>query len=175
MWYMTFLPQDASFGFFAWARVYQMVGLPFLFVPITTASYAGLPPAKTNQASALINVARNLGGSIGVSVATTMLARRSQFHEARLAEHIFAASPPYQTALSRLTGDLSAGAAGSSGAQHQAIGLIEQTVEAQASLLSYIDVFWMFAILAAVMIPLALLMLKNVAQPAAGEAVAAGH
>jgi hypothetical protein len=47
-----------------------MVGLPLLFVPITTASYAGLPPEKTNQASALINVARNLGGSIGVRSAS---------------------------------------------------------------------------------------------------------
>jgi DHA2 family multidrug resistance protein len=171
MWYLTFLPPDASFGFFAWGRVYQMVGLPFLFVPITTASYAGLPPAKTNQASALINVARNLGGSIGVSAATSILAERAQFHQARLTEQIFPSSPHYQAALSRLTGAL--GGAGNAAAEHQANGLIGRTISAQASLLAYIDVFWIFAILAAVMIPLALLMLKNVEQPAGGAAAAA--
>ncbi|HLY66317.1 MAG TPA: DHA2 family efflux MFS transporter permease subunit, partial [Chloroflexota bacterium] len=67
MWHLTSLQPQASFGYFATARIYQMIGIPFLFVPITTLSYADLPPEQTNQASALINVARNLGGSIGIS------------------------------------------------------------------------------------------------------------
>lgn len=54
-------PAAPADGF--WLRVFQMIGLPFLFLPITTASYAGLPPDKTGQAAALINVARNIGGS----------------------------------------------------------------------------------------------------------------
>jgi MFS family permease len=59
----------------AWVRLYQTVGLPFLFIPINTVAYDGLPPAKTNQASALMNVARNLGGSIGISLANVALVR----------------------------------------------------------------------------------------------------
>ena len=68
MWYSTTLTPDASFDYFAWVRLYQTVGLPFLFIPINTVAYDGLPPAKTSQASALMNVARNLGGSIGISL-----------------------------------------------------------------------------------------------------------
>ena len=66
--YSTTLTPDASFDYFAWVRLYQTVGLPFLFIPINTVAYDGLPPDKTNQASALMNVARNLGGSIGISL-----------------------------------------------------------------------------------------------------------
>jgi DHA2 family multidrug resistance protein len=69
MWHTAGLSASASFGFFVRARVLQTCGLAFLFIPITAASYAGLPPNKTNDASALINVARNLGGSLGVSLA----------------------------------------------------------------------------------------------------------
>ena len=59
-----------------------------IFKPITTASYDGLPPEKTVQASALINLARNFGGSMGVSLSQTVLARREQFHQERLAENV---------------------------------------------------------------------------------------
>ncbi len=71
MWHMTGLNGNVTFGWLSWARIYQMVGLPFLFIPINTAAYAGLAPQKTNQASAQINMARNLGGSFGISIANT--------------------------------------------------------------------------------------------------------
>ena len=70
------------------ARVYQSVALPFLFVTLTTAGYVGIPPDKNSAASAIINLMRNLGGSVGVSVATTALAWRTQFHHVRLCEHV---------------------------------------------------------------------------------------
>jgi DHA2 family multidrug resistance protein len=162
MWHMTSLVPGADFGFFAWARVYQrvyqMIGLPFLFIPITTASYAGLRPDETSQASALINVARNLGGSIGVSLATTELARRSQFHEARLIEHIIPSSSSYQDALQRIAKELIARGTSVADAPHQALGLIAQLLEQQASLLAYIDVFFGYAVFAVVMIAVAFLL-----------------
>jgi len=70
---------DADFWFFTWSRNYLGVGLPLIFIPITTASYEGLPSSKTDQTSALINLARNFGGAIGVSLSQTVLARREQF------------------------------------------------------------------------------------------------
>ena len=79
---------DISDGYAALARIYLAVGLPLLFLPVTTASYDGVPPDKTNQASALINVARNLGGSMGVALSQTLLAQRQQFHQSRWIEHI---------------------------------------------------------------------------------------
>ena len=66
---------DADFSYFAWARVWQMMGLPLLFIPINIVAYAGLPAEKTNQASALINVARNLAGGIEVSLANAVVAQ----------------------------------------------------------------------------------------------------
>jgi MFS transporter, DHA2 family, multidrug resistance protein len=164
MWHLTSLTPDASFGYFAWARIYQMIGVPFLFVPITTASYGDLPPDKTNQASALINVARNLGGSIGVSMATTILAQRAQFHQFRLVEHLVPSSPQYQETLQQMSAHFASNGANQADAQRQAVGWLGQLVQAQASLLSYIDVFWTFAILAAILIPVVLLLLRPVRQ-----------
>jgi DHA2 family multidrug resistance protein len=69
MWHLTGLNGDITYGYAAFARVILGIGLPLLFLPVTTASYDGVPPDKTNQASALINVARNLGGSMGVALA----------------------------------------------------------------------------------------------------------
>jgi len=152
MWHFTSLPPDASFSFFSWARAYQMIGMPFLFVPITIASYSGLPPEQTNQASALINVARNLGGSIGVSMATTMLAQRAQFHQARLVDHLAPSSLQYQEALRQAAAHFAAMGASQADAQRQALGWMAQQVEMQSSLLSYIDVFWMFAVAGALLI-----------------------
>ncbi len=101
MWHMTSLDADVGFGWFSWARIYQMIGLPFLFIPINTAAYADLPPEKTNQASALINVARNLGGSFGISLANTEIAQKAQVNHANLAAHVTASSHAYQQTVNR--------------------------------------------------------------------------
>ncbi|HET7847544.1 MAG TPA: DHA2 family efflux MFS transporter permease subunit [Pseudolabrys sp.] len=165
MWHMTSLSPDASFGFFTWARVFQMVALPLLFIPINTAAYAGLPPEKTSQASALINVARNIGGSIGISLANTELAQRAQFHQARLTEHIFAASPAYQDISRQAVQHFEAQGASAANAKQLAIAWIGQVVGQQSALLAYIDVFWLAAVFVAVMVPLVLLLLRPAHTP----------
>jgi DHA2 family multidrug resistance protein len=162
MWHSTSLPPDASFDYFVWSRIYQTVGLPFLFIPITIASYAELPANRTNQASALINVARYLGGTIGISMANTLLQRREQFHQLRLTENLSQSSLAYQQALQSAADDLVARGAPSADAQHQAAGVLEQLVQQQGSLISYIDVFATFAIVAAGMAVVALLLVRNV-------------
>jgi DHA2 family multidrug resistance protein len=162
MWHMTALSAAAGFGFFAWGRIYQMIGLPFLFIPINTAAYDGLPPQKTNQASALINVARNLGGSFGISLANTELAQRAQFHQSRLVEHIQPASPAYHSTVQQVSAYFAHAGTAAGRAQQLAFGWIAQTVASQATLLAYIDVFWVSAIFTAVMVPLTLLLLRPV-------------
>ena len=161
MWHSTAIGPGASFSFFATMRVFQVVALPFLFIPITAAAYAGLPPNKTNQASALINVARNLGGSIGVSLAGALLIQREQFHQSRLTEHLYPSSPIYSQALRNAAAHFVAQGASAPDAQRQAIGQIGQLVQKQSALLAYMDVFFVFAIFAALMVPLTL-MLKPV-------------
>src|SRR5581483_4552123 len=153
-WHLRGLTMDVGFAHVAWARVMQAVGLPFLFVPLSTVAYAGLPPGKNNNASALMNTMRNLGGSLGISLAVALIARRGQFHQSRLTE----------------TADAFARAAPPAGAR---AGLLQlaAAIRAQAAMASYIDVFWMLTIIAALTVPLTLLLLRRV-KP---EEAAAGH
>src|SRR5262249_56667271 len=69
-------------------RLYQTSGIAFLFVPINAAVYNGVPPQKNNQVSGIVNLFRNMGGDIGIALVATLIARRSQFHQARLVEHV---------------------------------------------------------------------------------------
>lgn len=171
MWHMTTLVPDTTFSFFAWARVFQMIGLPFLFIPINAAAYSGLRPEDTNQASALINMARNLGGSIGISLANTVIAQRSQFHQSRLVENLYPSSPAYQHVSQQATQYFLSQGMPRPQAQALATGWLGQVVETQAALLAYIDVFWLSALFAATMVPLVLLLLR----PTAPGRVAAVH
>lgn len=155
MWHMTGLTGDISYGYAALARIYLAIGLPFLFLPVTTASYDGLPPEKTNQASALINVARNIGGSIGVAVAQTLLAQRQQFHQSRLIEHAAPSDLGYQQTIDAMTRYFQAQGSSASDAASQAVAWVGKTLQQQVDFLAYIDVFWTLAIIAALLIPIA--------------------
>ncbi len=159
---------DADFWFFAWSRIYLGIGLPLIFIPITTASYDGMPPSKTDQASALINLARNFGGSMGVSLAQTVLARREQFHQSRLVEHVGSWNPFYVDTLNRVQAyfkaQMSTGSAGGT-----SMAFIGHLVQTQAMILAYIDVFFALAGIVVLMVPLALSLrsVKRSAGPAA--------
>lgn len=155
MWHMTGLTGDISYGYAALARIYLAIGLPFLFLPVTTASYDGVPPEKTNQASALINVARNIGGSIGVAVAQTLLAQRQQFHQSRLIEHAAPSDLGYQQTIDQMTRYFQAQGSNASDAASQAVAWVGKTLQQQVDFLAYIDVFWSLAIIAALLIPIA--------------------
>src|SRR5215831_6199753 len=155
MWHLTGITGDISYGYAAMARIYLAVGLPLLFLPVTTASYEGLPQEKTNQASALINVARNLGGSMGVALTQTVLAQRQQFHQSRLVEHIVPSDVGYQQAIDAMTKFFEAQGSNASDAASQAIAWVGQTLQHQVDLLAYIDVFRSLAIIGAIMIPIA--------------------
>lgn len=156
MYYLTSLYSDTTFGYFAWSRMIVGMGLPLMFLPITTASYDGLRPGQTDMASALINLARNFGGSIGVSVSQTVLARREQFHQSRLAEQVGSWNPYYHQTLEKAQSHF-AGQPSTGGDPTQiANAWIGQTVELQASFLSYIDVFVVLGIIGAFIVPLAL-------------------
>ena len=148
MWYAAHLSLDASFWSLSYARMLQSMWLPFLFIPISSASLVDVPPALNGDASALTNLMRNLGGSIGVSYTTTLLAYRQQFHQARLMEHI----TPYDG-----YGFASDWAA------------IAQRVATQAGIMTYLDLFIALGVVAAVVAPLGLL-LPNLAKGAAAGA-----
>ncbi|AYD01597.1 DHA2 family efflux MFS transporter permease subunit [Neorhizobium sp. NCHU2750] len=160
MYDMTRLSPDLNFGFFVTSRLYLGLGLPLIFIPITAASYYGLKPSQTDQASALINAARNTGGSIGVSIASNVLAHREQWHQSRLVEHVVPSDPAYVSTLHNLQSFFVGHGSSTADAQSQAVGYIGQMVQQQASYLAYIDVFHVLAIISACAIPLALILKK---------------
>jgi len=133
-------------------------GLPFLFIPLATASYGGLPKESTNQAAGLFNVARNLGGSIGVALTQTLQQRREQFHHSRLAEHVIPSDIHYQQALRHATEYFVGQGSNSFDAQSRAFEWIASTIQQQAVFLSYIDVFWALAVICALAVPMAFIL-----------------
>ena len=144
------------------ARVFQAIGLAFLFVPINTAAYAGLPREKSNNASALLNLWRNIGGSFGISLVTTIIARRSQFHQSVLVDRYSTYNPAYAAMVANLGRRLgSLGGSGTVLGTDQARGVLNSLLLRQSSMLAYIDAFYVLAVSALVMIPLVMLMRSN--------------
>jgi MFS transporter, DHA2 family, multidrug resistance protein len=160
MYDMTNVYGDLDFWFFARSRMLLGIGLPLIFLSITAASYDGIPPDKTDQASALINAARNTGGSIGVSLVSNVLAHREQFHQSRLVEHTIPSSVQYQDTLQQATNYFVAHGSSLLQAQQQAIQWIGQQVQMQASFLAYMDVFWVLMLISLAAVPLALILRK---------------
>jgi DHA2 family multidrug resistance protein len=155
---MTRFDTSVDFRTIATARVFQAIGLAFLFVPINTAAYGFIPKGKNNAASGLINLARNIGGSVGISLVTTMLARRAQFHQTNLVEHVNPGNGKFQAMIEAATHILIGRGSSSHQAARQAYGLVAASVDQQATMLAYIDNFWMLGVAVLTMIPFVFLM-----------------
>ena len=166
---LTWLYGDSTFWFFAAARICIGIGIPLMFLSVTSASYEGLKKDQTDQASALINVARNVGGSLGVSMAQNILAYRAQFHQSRLAESITTTSPGYQETMRQAMQYFTAYGTPGVDAQGQATAWIGQQLATQTTFLAYIDVFWALCLVSASAVPLALI-LKRVDRGGAAAA-----
>ncbi len=151
-------------------RVYQMTGVAFLFVPIQTMVYVGIPMEKNNNVSGMINLARNMGGSIGIAGLEAILARRTQFHQSSLSAHTSGFDKAFQSTFSALTQTLTRAGYDAATAAQMAYAQIYQMLQGQAAWLAYIDTIWIYAFLCLVVAPLAFLMKrpKKGAAPAAG-------
>jgi len=149
---------DIDFNTAMLARVYQSIGLAFLFVPINTSAYAFLPRDKNNAASGLINLSRNIGGSVGISFVTTLLDRRAQVHRTNLVGHVTPGSTRFEAVLHGASQAFQAHGSSSSHAVQQAYGLFSGIVERQAAMLSYLDNFRILAVLVLCMVPLVFVM-----------------
>jgi MFS transporter, DHA2 family, multidrug resistance protein len=160
MYDMTNVYGDLDFWFMARSRMLLGVGLPLIFVPIIAASYDGLPPGKTDQASAILNAARNTGGSLGISLVANILWNREQFHQSRLVGQAIPSSVQYQDALHQVTNYFVAQGSSLLDAKQQAIQWVGEQVEAQASYLGYMDAFLVLMLISLAAVPLALTLRK---------------
>ena len=161
-----------SFASATWLRVAQVVGLGFLFVPITLVAYVGIPAEKNNTVAGMVNFMRNIGSSVGTSIVTTLVARRSQFHQQILAGYASPGSPTFQNAVNGLAQRLAHAGMSLHEAQMQAYARLYRAIQGQASTLAYIDTYWVLAIGAAMMFFLSFVLKKNV--PGAGGDVGVG-
>jgi DHA2 family multidrug resistance protein len=140
------------------ARVVQSIGIAFLFVPINTAAFAFIKKEKVNDGTGLINLARNIGGSAGIATATTLLARRQQFHQHMLVSHITPLDEGYQAASQGLTQAFVAHGSSAADAAQQAQAAVYGMVQQHAAMLAFIDAFHVFGWLCIAIVPMALAM-----------------
>jgi MFS transporter, DHA2 family, multidrug resistance protein len=163
---------DVDYSTAVWGRVVQSLGLAFLFVPISTLAFARIPKERTNYATGLFNLARNIGGSTGIATITTILSRRAQYHQNVLVSHMTPYDPAYREALSHTTAALQAAGASAPDAAAKAHGILYGTLLKQSSMLAFSDGFWIMGILFLLIVPLMMFLKKTL--PARGPA-AAGH
>jgi MFS transporter, DHA2 family, multidrug resistance protein len=165
LFHMTKFDLDIDFRTVTMARVYQAVGMAFLFVPINTAAYAFLPREKNNAASGLMNLARNIGGSVGISFVTTMLARRAQVHQVMLSQNLSPANPQFRAQMNGITGVFLGGGsgpgAGPGSASQHAYAMVQANIIRQSTMLAYVDNFWLLGIVIFCLIPLVFLIKKS--------------
>jgi MFS transporter, DHA2 family, multidrug resistance protein len=150
-----------SFSAATWLRIAQVIGLGFLFVPITLVAYIGIAPEKNNAVAGIINFMRNMGSSVGTSLVTTLIARRSQFHQLRLVEKTRVDNPNFANTAQGLARHFANAGIGRHEALATAYARIYQTLQSQAASLAYIDTFMVLSVGAAIMFFLSFLLKKN--------------
>ena len=173
------LSLGSSFKDIMWLRILQSAGLAFLFIPINTISYTGVPRSENNDVSGMTNLARNIGGSVGTAYVATTLARASQRHESHMIRNLTAGNAAFDNQVNALKGLFPHGAS-SSGASFGGVANLGgvQTAQAflynqlhrQAAMLSYLDILGFLGFFCAIMIPLVLLIGK-IQPPTDGPAV----
>jgi MFS transporter, DHA2 family, multidrug resistance protein len=159
-----------DYGHAVRARMLQSFGLAFLFIPINVAAFAYVPREKTNMGTGIINLARNIGASVGIATVTTMLERRTQAHQARLMDHVNTLSQAYHNMLNGTQARLISAGSGLAEAGSRATGMIYSTVQRQAAMLAFIDNFKMLGVVFFAVIPV-LLLLRRPKVPSGGVPV----
>jgi DHA2 family multidrug resistance protein len=158
MFWMMRISPDIDFTHIVWMRVFQVVGLPLIFIPISTLAYVGMRQGDNNQVSGISNFVRNLGGAVGVSFLVSYLSRHRQISRVDLVSHLHHGNVFFDRYLSAL--QQSAIMAGSSVADagHRSLAQLQLMVDAQANVLAYISAFFVLGVIVALLIPLPFLM-----------------
>ena len=146
-WEMSTVTLGADYWALAWPRMIQGVGIGFIFVPLNTVALATISRERMGNATALLNVVRNLGGAIGVALLTTLLARRSQVHQTTLGGHVDIWDAETAERLRAWAAHFAAQGADSFTAERRAVSVLYREVTRQAQLLAFADDFWVLFLL----------------------------
>jgi MFS transporter, DHA2 family, multidrug resistance protein len=171
MFYYSGLTSQTDYFHFAFARAYQGFGYAFMFVPVTQLAYSYLPKNKNNKGSSLTNLCRNWGGSFGIAFVTTMLERRSQYHQSVLVRHLTSADGSVQQFVNNTSHYLLTRGTSGPEAIHQSYGLVASLMTQQATMLAAMDCFHLLGLVVILGLPLAFLIRRF----QIGDTGGAGH
>ncbi|HEX5109242.1 MAG TPA: DHA2 family efflux MFS transporter permease subunit [Vicinamibacterales bacterium] len=144
-----------------WMRTLQAFGMAFLFVPINVAAFSAVPREQLGYATGLMNLFRNIGGSAGIAMVTTLLARRQQFHQETLVSHVTPLDPGYGEMLRNTAAALVAKGTSAADAALQAQGVVYGTVQKHAAMMAVTDTFWILALVFLAMVPIVMMLKKT--------------
>jgi MFS transporter, DHA2 family, multidrug resistance protein len=161
LYHMTNLDTQIDFTTATMYRVYQNIGLALIFVPINTAAYVGIPEEKGGEVSGTLNLFRNIGGSVGISLVETMIARRAQLHQDRLISHVTRYHQNLRNLTAVLGPTLMHRGLSAPGALRQTYARLYDALITQATVQGYMDALWMIAIICFAMVPMVLMLKKN--------------
>lgn len=144
---------QADFNTVVWPRIVLGVGMAFVFVPLTTLAFTTIPREEMGNATGIFNLMRNIGGSAGIAMVTTMLARRAQVHQSVLATHVTEYNPHVTAVLDEIDRLVSAAApAGPVVSRPPALALVYQELLGQATMQAVLDCFWVMGVVMAVLL-----------------------
>jgi DHA2 family multidrug resistance protein len=159
--HMAHFNLDIDFRTAVLAWSYSRLGMAFLFTPVNVMAFYFVPKEKMNNATGLINLARNIGGSVGIANVATLLARRSQVHQTMLVSHLTPLDPAYAASLAGASRFLMTQGSNPVQALNQAHGLVYANLLRQANMLAYTDAFWLLGLTFLAMIPFMFLMKRT--------------
>ena len=162
-----------SFSSATWLRIGQYLPMGFVFVPATTAAYIGIRKEKSNAVAGLVNFTRNIGSSVGTSIVTTMIVRRSQYHQSVLISNTNLGNATFEGAMNGLAQQLAHAGLSMHEAQREALARIYASLQTQAAALAYVDTYWVLGVAAVVMFFLSFVLKKN--DPNAGPGTVSAH
>ncbi|MGC1647347.1 MAG: DHA2 family efflux MFS transporter permease subunit [Candidatus Sulfotelmatobacter sp.] len=136
----------AGFWDIFWAQVLQGVALSFLFIPLMSLAMSHISPEKMGNATSIFNLMRNIGGSVGIALMTTFLARRSQVHQNHLVANVTAGSPQTARLLHGLRENFIAHGFDGVTATRKALGAVYGMVQQHATMLAFIEAFWVMGV-----------------------------
>ncbi len=151
---------DIAAGNIRWPVLFSGVAMGLIFVPLTITTMGALPNEQMGNAAGVFNLMRNIGGSIGIALATTWVARGAQVHQAYLVEHLTPYHQPFQQAYRATAGMLGQYSDPATGAQ-QSYGVLYGQLQQQAALSAYVDTFWSLALLCLLCAPIVLVFRKT--------------
>jgi len=148
MWYFASFNLATNYGKEAWARAVQGFGIAFLFVPTSQLAYSYLPKNKNNKASSLTNLFRNQGGSFGIALMTTVLARRAQYHQSVLVTHVTNYNQTLSATIEGITNRFIDHGYSAADASGRAVAQVYAIVQQQANMGAFLDCFWILGLVA---------------------------